>query len=238
MGDSALHSEPPLASLSITHVYYTPSDPLSLASAYCAIIPQSLMIVYATLLYTTREVEVALALAGQLLCEGLNFLLKRLIREHRPPAMLGHGYGMPSSHAQFMAFLGVYVSLLIWVRGAGGPRLQTWRRVGYTAVALGGGAAVAGSRVYLGYHTARQVVVGCAVGAICGGVWFAATAWMRRTRLGESGVLARVTGGRRVWEFGMWLGGWAWIRDRCIGTDLVEEGWREAARSEAAKKSE
>lgn len=97
MGDT------PLASLSLTHVHYVsaaspgrhlapslidsaqnPEDPLSFLSAWFALIPQALCVSYATLVWSTREVEVILMFAGQLACEGLNFLLKRIIKEERP----------------------------------------------------------------------------------------------------------------------------------------------------------
>lgn len=81
--ESAL--DPPLASLKVTHVFYNPNDPLSLLSAYLALIPQGLMVIYVTLIYSRREIEVLLMFVGQLLCEGANWRLKRLIKEDRPP---------------------------------------------------------------------------------------------------------------------------------------------------------
>lgn len=39
---------------------------------------------YATLVWATREMEVIMMFAGQLACEALNFMLKRLIKEERP----------------------------------------------------------------------------------------------------------------------------------------------------------
>jgi dolichyldiphosphatase len=77
--------DPQLASLKVTHVYYNPDDPLSLVSAYLALIPQALMVIYVTLIYARREIEVVLMFAGQLLCELANWILKRLIKEDRPP---------------------------------------------------------------------------------------------------------------------------------------------------------
>ena len=77
--------DPHLAALKITHVYYDPSDPVSLVSAYLALIPQALMVIYVTLIYARREIEVVLMFVGQLLCEGANWGLKRIIKEDRPP---------------------------------------------------------------------------------------------------------------------------------------------------------
>lgn len=39
---------------------------------------------YVTLIWATREVEILLMFAGQMSCEALNFVLKRIIREERP----------------------------------------------------------------------------------------------------------------------------------------------------------
>jgi dolichyldiphosphatase len=76
--------EPPLVSLAVTHVYYNPSDIVSLVSAYLALIPQALMVIYVTLIYARREIEIVFMFAGQLLCEAANWILKRLIKEDRP----------------------------------------------------------------------------------------------------------------------------------------------------------
>ncbi|KAK0752383.1 hypothetical protein B0T18DRAFT_486723 [Schizothecium vesticola] len=125
----------PLASLSLTHVRYNPSDPLSLLSAYLSLLPQALLISYTTLALSTREAEVLLLLAGQLACEALNFILKRLIRQDRPRhihADTTKGYGMPSSHAQFASFWAVSVVLFLLVRHRGDtPRVPVlrWLRV-------------------------------------------------------------------------------------------------------------
>lgn len=80
--------DPQLATLKLTHVYYNPSDPFSIVSAYLALIPQALMVIYVTLIYARREIEVVLMFAGQVLCEGANWALKRLIKEQRPPGAL------------------------------------------------------------------------------------------------------------------------------------------------------
>ena len=96
--------DPPLASLSLTHVHYVsllvsllynvanrpsqnPNDPIAHACAFLALVPQALCITYATLIWSTREAEVALMFAGQMACEALNWMLKRTIREKRPHRM-------------------------------------------------------------------------------------------------------------------------------------------------------
>jgi len=76
---------PSLASLSLTHVHYDPADPVSHACAYLALVPQALVITYVALIWSTREVEILLMFAGQMGCEAFNWLLKRTIKEQRPP---------------------------------------------------------------------------------------------------------------------------------------------------------
>ena len=65
-----------------------PVDPLSYASAWLALVPQGLVVVYVTLMWASREIEILLMFAGQMACEILNFALKRLIREERPKRTL------------------------------------------------------------------------------------------------------------------------------------------------------
>ncbi|AEO56231.1 hypothetical protein MYCTH_2300923 [Thermothelomyces thermophilus ATCC 42464] len=275
----------PLASLSLTHVYYNPTDPLSTASAFLSLLPQALCVVYATLLWSTREAEVLLMFLGQLACEAINFALKRLIKEERPPRLgVGKGYGMPSSHAQFAAFWAVALALFLCVRHRparlGPPRRPPRLRLGGRAVVppgkgdraaatvadgnrngngngdaeprlsdvhrayVSGGLAaasrsieayshshwtmaqrvvvsagallvaglVAWSRVYLGYHTVRQVVAGSAAGAGCAAAWFAVTYLMR-----ETGMVA--------WALELPPARWFRMRDLVVEEDLCQAGW-------------
>ena len=91
-----------VASLTLTHVNYVcslkfwitpikltpiqnPSDPFSYLSAWLALVPQALCVVYVSLIWASREIEILLMFAGQMACEMLNFGLKRYIREERPP---------------------------------------------------------------------------------------------------------------------------------------------------------
>lgn len=229
----------PLASLSVTHVYYVshlltssssitnitkqdPHDPLSLFCAYLALLPQALCVVYATLILTTREAEILLTFAGQFLCEVLNFLLKRLIKEERPPRIHGQGYGMPSSHAQFVAYWSLSVALFLLVRhkppkvmGYKSSTHRPWNLVERLSVVLAGfgmAAVTAWSRVYLGYHSPRQVIWGVAAGCVTAVVWYVAVGVVR----------------------GSWLWGWALehpltrrlrVRDLIIEEDMCQAGW-------------
>lgn len=148
---------PPLASLSLTHVHYDPTSRVSHACAFLALVPQALCIAYATLIYSSREMEILLMFTGQMGCEALNWVLKRYIREDRPAQMLGKGYGMPSSHAQFVAFFAVYLGLWVvvrhdpWKDNASKTHVPTpmWQRVALALAAMTGAVAVAQSRMYV-----------------------------------------------------------------------------------------
>lgn len=201
--------------------------------------------------------------AGQLACEAANFVLKRLIKEERPSRIhrTGKGYGMPSSHAQFVAFWAVAMALFLLVRhtpswtdhgygprssaavgdGQGNSRKtdarvssarrtsswgQDWvmvesyahrpwtyaERAAASAFVLGVAALVAWSRVYLGYHTVNQVLVGCLAGAVCAVAWYAATAAARSTGLLAWALESPFARGLRV-------------RDLVVSEDLCQAGW-------------
>lgn len=190
-----------------------PTDPVSHLCAYLALIPQALVIVYATLLLSTREAEVLLLFAGQLACEAANFLLKRLIKEARPARIPGRGYGMPSSHAQFVAFWSVSVALFLLVRHrANGRSLGLPARAGAALGGFGVAGAVAASRVYLSYHTPRQVLAGLVAGTVCAFAWYGLTAAVR-----SSGLLERLL----VSPFGRLL----LLRDLVVEEDPAWAGW-------------
>lgn len=227
--------------------------------------PQALCIVYVTLIWSTREAEVVLMFAGQLACEAVNFALKRLIKEERPSRIHrtgGKGYGMPSSHAQFVAFWAVAMVLFLLVRhtpswtdhgyrpalqrqgensnnkesssssssSKSSSRKNAWgqewvvvesyahrpwsyaERAAASAVVLAAAAAVSWSRVYLGYHTVPQVLVGALAGAACACAWYAATAALRAAGLLAWALESPVARGLR-------------LRDLVVSEDLSQAGW-------------
>jgi dolichyldiphosphatase len=99
---------------------------------------------------------------------------------------------MPSSHAQYAAYFSVYLSLFLLFRHhpVNHPDTSTthiptpfWQRLALATLSIFCAAAVAHSRIYLNYHTRRQVIVGCAAGAACALGWFLATAVARRVGL-------------------------------------------------------
>ncbi|KAK3499243.1 phosphatidic acid phosphatase type 2/haloperoxidase [Neurospora hispaniola] len=264
----------PLASLSLTHVYYNPDDPISLLCAWLALVPQALCVVYATLIWSTREAEVILMFAGQLACEAANFALKRLIKEERPARIHstgGKGYGMPSSHAQFVSFWAVALGLFLLARhtpreqqqqqkqkqrekkkqvtnvkttknGSGNGSLfktltdsatdleryahEPWSFAHRFVASLGAlvlAGAVAWSRTYLGYHTEKQVLVGCGAGTLCAVAWFVVTHVVR-----QSGLLGQIL------DFPVVR--WFRVRDLVVEEDLPQAGWEKWEEQRVARR--
>lgn len=157
--------------------------------------------------------------AGQMGCEALNFLLKRLIKEERPKQMNGKGYGMPSSHSQFVAFFSISLTLFLLLRHTPPKKatpshtpLTLTSRVGLSILALANAALVAGSRIYLNYHTEKQVIIGCMAGACSAVAWFLVTTIFRRT-----GWLQWVLDTQLLRLFRM--------RDLVVEEDLCQAGW-------------
>lgn len=207
--------------------------------AWLALVPQGLCVVYATLIWSNREIEIFLMFAGQMACEALNWVLKRYIKQERPrgtstqsnpphasrhhvltnsPAeMHGKGYGMPSSHAQFVSFFSVTLALFLLFRHVPHPTdthtpFSFGGRVLLSLLALVCAGAVAASRIYLSYHTPNQVLVGCAAGAAFALAWFAFTTYLRR-----AGWLA--------WALETWPLRSLRVRDLVVQEDLVDSGW-------------
>lgn len=261
---------------------------MSYLCAWLALVPQALCIVYATLIWSTREAEVILMFAGQLACEAVNFALKRIIKEERPSRIhrTGKGYGMPSSHAQFVAFWAVAMTLFLLVRhtpswtahgfgpkgtttgqaegdgshssssdggnktnkkkpkegnsSSSGEKEEKTNRTGRHSSSWGQdwvqietyahrpwslleralasilvllvAAAVAWSRVYLGYHTVNQVLVGALAGTLSAVAWYGVTAVVRDTGLLAWALASPVARGLRV-------------RDLVVSEDLAQAGW-------------
>lgn len=154
---------------------------------------------------------------GQMGCEALNFLLKRLIKEERPRRIRSKGYGMPSSHAQFLAFFSVYLTLFLLRRHSPHPS-DTHTPTTYTQrviLSVWGfifAASVCVSRIYLSYHTVNQVLVGCCVGIITAIAWFTLTTILRRW-----GWIQWALDRREMKAFR--------IRDLVVEEDLAESGW-------------
>jgi dolichyldiphosphatase len=131
--------------------------------------------------------------------------------------MHGKGYGMPSSHAQFVSFFSVTLSLFLLFRHVPHPTethtpFTFGGRFLLSLVALACAGAVATSRIYLSYHTPKQVMVGVAAGAAFAFAWFGFTTYLRRA-------------GWIEWALETWMARLLRVRDLVIQEDLVDSGW-------------
>jgi len=128
-------------------------------------------------------------------------ILKEIIKQPRPQETcepLGNcdEPGMPSSHAQFMAFCCI-IALMLYRRRcklAGKDTgsftshlvLSVFYKMEMVLLFIVSGL-ICVARVYLGYHSTAQVVAGTLLGALVGRYWIAAMSY-----LNESGILDRV----------------------------------------------
>lgn len=119
---------------------------------------------------------------------------------------------MPSSHAQFVAFFAVYLALFLLYRHTpivANSQIMIWFLVlGLCA----GSSAVAVSRVYLNYHTPKQVLAGFAAGVVCAFSWFFVTGFLR-------------TSGWIDWALDLNLAKQMRLRDLVLSEDLAAAGW-------------
>jgi dolichyldiphosphatase len=174
--------------------------------------------VYATLIWSTREIEILLMFAGQMACEVFNLILKRILKEERPIQMHGKGYGMPSSHAQFVAFFSMSLALFLLFRHQPKPATPSHtpysmaERVGLSFLAIVGAGLVACSRIYLNYHTPKQVLVGCFAGVVSAFGWFFVTSITRQTGLVQ-------------WCLNLYVVRLFRVRDLVVEDDLCQAGW-------------
>ena len=131
--------------------------------------------------------------------------------------MNGKGYGMPSSHAQFVAFFAVSLALFLLTRHQPRPSesyeaLSWHRRVLLSMAVIIGAATVAASRVYLRYHTPKQVLVGVSAGLIFAVLWFHFTSLARRRGWLNAALEHPLLRAFRV-------------RDLLVEEDPMEAGW-------------
>ncbi|CDU24989.1 related to CAX4-required for full levels of dolichol-linked oligosaccharides [Sporisorium scitamineum] len=178
------------ASLGLTHVQYDPSDTFAKLFALVTLSPIFLLCSYVTIILLRRELTFINALIGQLACEGLNWALKRLIKQPRPTDRLGAGYGMPSSHSQFLGFFAAFFLAHFWLNRPPlvKPRslINSMRRFEHAlAMVLIASISVLTcySRHHLHYHTPLQIIVGLSIGLFFGGVYYYFTEYLSKKPL-------------------------------------------------------
>jgi dolichyldiphosphatase len=116
---------------------------------------------------SSRSRSLAFVIAGFLVNEAANKVLKNVFKESRPPGAALSNYGMPSSHSQFVAYLAACYFLLMNKTIA--RRLTNPLFLLLAALTF----VMMWSRVYLGFHTLLQTVVGAGAGAAVAVAWVA-----------------------------------------------------------------
>jgi len=237
----AVKMERQLASLDLTHVIYDTDSYLSFGLAMLTLSPILLMASYTSLAIFTRELSVLIMWAGQFLCEASNYLLKHSLKQPRPNAELGDGYGFPSSHSQYMAYFATFLICHVRFRHRFTPTGNTLvdlllrLLVAIALIAWAGGVAY--SRYALGYHTAPQVLWGIGIGIAFGAVFYT-LAELIPTRCPKS-VLGRI----RTWILTNGVSTWFRIRDGWLvwddaGHEVEWQEWRRALAVRNRTKSE
>lgn len=140
--------------------------------------------------------------------------------------IVGKGYGMPSSHSQFVAFFSLSLTLFLMFRHQTTThtsyRPSTFlERLALSILACFCAAIVALSRIYLNYHTPRQVWVGFAAGLAFALAWFIFTSYLRSAGWIEWGLDLDIARQLR-------------FRDLVMTEDLQDAGW---GRWEAQRKA-
>ncbi|CAN8020305.1 dolichyldiphosphatase 1 [Ixodes scapularis] len=170
------------ASLSLTHVEYPAGDWLGKILAYISLSPLVVLVSFGTLIIFRRDLHTITFLCGTILSEGINFILKHVIKEARPYKARDNytEYGMPSSHSQLMWFVATYLAFFVLIRlhhgssSSSWPWENLWKHAVIVCWFLLAGV-VSYSRVYLQYHTWAQVCWGALIGSLLACLWFSVT---------------------------------------------------------------
>jgi dolichyldiphosphatase len=157
---------------SLTHFEYHKGDVLGYASAWLSLVPLIVGVVACTALLLRRELEQLLFIVATLCNVALNVLLKRhVFRELRPVTSYfdnKQSFGMPSNHAQFMAFSAAYVVCWLYASRGGRHALAALHKWSVANGVVCAAVAVAAARVYLGVHSVAQVAYGLLIGTVLG----------------------------------------------------------------------
>lgn len=164
-----------------TYILYDPKDIISVACVQFSLFPIYVMVFYTSWFLVTREIQPVITVAGHLVGEVLNKVMKHLLKLPRPEFHKNFGgrrslsYGMPSAHSQFMGFFATYFICVVLLQV---PMARYKKAIACLALPAAS-ICVAFSRVYLSYHTAPQVVVGLCIGVVSGLVYFVALSLAR-----------------------------------------------------------
>lgn len=148
----------------------------------------------ATVLISLRRIRAAVALAAALVgSAGAAWVVKTVVARPRPGVTLmagpvEQGFAFPSGHTTAAtAVLLVAAGLLAHTAGRPLVRWAAW------PAAASGVAAVAASRVYLGYHWFTDVVAGTFLGIVVAALVLLVCRWGRRDERRRTSAEARPT---------------------------------------------
>nr|XP_061800000.1 dolichyldiphosphatase 1 isoform X2 [Nerophis lumbriciformis] len=150
-------------SISLTHVEFAEDDLTGHLLAYISLLPIAILVGFVTLIVFKRELHTISFFGGLTLNEGINWMLKHILREPRPCAgahsMLNTDYGMPSSHSQLIWFFVVYFFLFLYLRMHQTNNARCvdllWRHI-LSTILLGVALAVSYSRPVSEYFLVRD----------------------------------------------------------------------------------
>lgn len=154
---------------SLTYVEYEEGDLFGFFLCLFSLLPNFLIVMYVTLICSQRNLHTVFALIGQLLNEGVNYILKyHMFSQKRPVGTDRQDPGMPSNHSQFIFFFCSYWIFYFFSEPRFQERIYTWLMI----IAIAAGSMITCySRLYLGYHTFEQVAAGIVFGVVCGITW-------------------------------------------------------------------
>ncbi|KAK0141306.1 Dolichyldiphosphatase 1 [Merluccius polli] len=158
---------PQWRSISLTHVEFPKGDLPGQVLAYISLLPIAVLVGFVTLIVFKRELHTISFFGGLILNEGVNWLLKHIVKEPRPCAgahtTLNTDYGMPSSHSQLIWFFVVYFFLFLYLRMHQTNNARCvdllWRHI-LSIVLLGVALSVSYSRIRKRFH-ARDTTAMC-----------------------------------------------------------------------------
>jgi len=155
-----------LAHLDFAFVPFTPSDyTRGSVAALFAFLPHFCLVFLVGYALACRSRTLAFVIAGFFVNEVANKVLKNALKQPRPPGAALSNYGMPSSHSQFVAYLAACCFILM-------KKTAIQRLLHPMFLLLIGVVAVMmWSRVFLGFHTLWQTVVGAGAGAAVAAAW-------------------------------------------------------------------
>ncbi|KAF8201802.1 hypothetical protein BJ912DRAFT_946482 [Pholiota molesta] len=127
----------------------------------------------------TRSAGVAYFSIGAVVCSFSVKIVKRVVRQPRPPVNISGrktkvSYGMPSTHSATISYFATYILL-----ASTHLPLHTSLQPGYTwrvlppLICLPWAVSIVMSRVWLGHHTWPQVVAGASYGIALASIWYA-----------------------------------------------------------------